>query len=798
MKKVWLFGFFHALVISAWGQFALHGTVKSTDGNPLAGASIVVEQTFQGTSAGTDGSFTIQKLKPGTVSLRVSFLGYAPAIKEVTIPYEGELSFVLEPSPVLADEVVVRATRMAGKTPSAVTLISREEIQQNNLGQDIPFLLSLTPSLVPTSDAGNGIGYTNFRIRGSDAYRMNVTVNGIPLNDAESQGVWWIDLPDIAASTENIYIQRGVGSSTNGAGAFGATISLQTNTLRPDPYTTIDLGGGSYNTRRTTMSLGSGLINRHFTFDARLSRIHSDGYIDRALSNLNSWFVSGAWYGQGQIIRLNVFSGNERTYQAWYGVEKSILDTNRRYNPYTYDNETDNYRQTHYQLIWSKEFSRNFYLNAALHYTAGKGYYEQYKKHRYLPDYGMNPITASDTVFEISDLIQQKWMDNDFYGGILSFHYRTGKFEVITGGGINNYLGNHFGKVIWAQYAGENPIRHEWYRNKGDKIDYNTYVKINYQLNSSLTLFTDLQFRGVAYRLSGIDDYRDNNGLPVDIKQSHDYRFINPKVGISWTISPGQDFYFTFSTGQREPTRQNYLDATPSSIKPKPERLFDYETGVNISGSKWKTNINLFYMDYRNQLVYTGKLNDVAYPIMTNVPSSYRAGVEIEAAVRPATGITWKGNLTLSRNKIRNFTEYADYYDTDYNYLGNNPKDLGETDISYSPSITGASNLEFLFLKNASATFTNRYVGSQYFDNTSSRERMIDPYFVSDLRLAYNLHPRSLKNVALQFQIINLFNELYESNAYGGKWYVDGREQTWAYYFPQAERHFLIGIRSEF
>jgi len=798
MKRMWLLLFFSAMYLSGRGQNALTGMVSGAKGDKLVGANVVIEHTFQGTVTGPDGVYSFKKLKEGSCTVTVSYMGYARQSREVTIPVLKPVDFVLQPSDILTDEVVVKGTRTAGKSPAALTVVDKEEINRSNMGQDMPFLLSMVPSLVATSDAGTGIGYTNLRIRGSDSYRINVTVNGIPLNDAESQGVWWIDLPDIASSTDNIHVQRGVGASTNGAGAFGATISLQTNILNKDPYCTVNLGAGSFNTRRTNVMIGSGLINNRFSFDARLSKINSDGYIDRAYSHLSSFFLSGAWYGEKKILRLNVFSGTEHTFQAWYGVEKSILDTNRRWNPYTYDNETDNYRQTHYQLIYSQELSSSLYLSAALHCTPGKGYYEQYEKDKNMADYNIPPLIFGLDTIDHTDLIQQKWMDNDFYGTVFSLNYRSRAFDAVIGGGGNHYYGYHYGKVIWAQYAGDTPIRHEWYRNKGIKDDYNIYLKTSYHLLRNLDAFADIQYRFVNYTIKGIDDYRDFNGLPVDVGQEHRYNFLNPKLGVFYTFSTGKELYCTFSTGQKEPTRSNYLDATLSTVKPKSELLFDYEAGVNLSGLSWKANVNLFYMDYRDQLVSTGRLNDVAYPVMTNVPSSYRAGVELSVACRLGSKLMWEGNAAFSRNKIRNFTEYADYYDADYNYLGNFPKSLGETDISYSPSVTAASSLKYQFLVSGSACLMSRYVESQYFDNTSSTDRRLDSYFINDLTLEYTLHPRYTKGVTLRLLINNLFNVMYENNAYGGNWYENNVEKTWAYYFPQAGINFLAGVSLNF
>jgi iron complex outermembrane receptor protein len=774
-----------------WGQYRLSGTIRNTRGENLVGAAIVIQNSYLGTSSGADGGYVLEGIHGGKNTILVSYLGYKPQKKEIDAVADIRVDFVLEPSSILGDEVVVKATRMSGGESAANTILGRSKIEEQNTGRDIPFLLVLTPSLVATSDAGTGIGYTNLRIRGTDSYRINVTVNGIPLNDAESHGVWWVNMPDFASSVENIQVQRGVGASTNGAAAFGGTISMQTSTYREKPYAVASINAGSFNTMRRNVMLGSGLIKNRFSLDARLSKLDSDGYIDRAFSHLKSWYISGASYGRGSILRFNIFSGDEKTYQAWWGIDKAILDTNRRYNPYTYKNETDNYTQTHYQLLYSKALNENLYLNTALHYTLGKGYYENFKEDAVLAEFNLDSAGGNAS----SNLVTRKWMDNDFYGVTYSLHYRKQQMEVLVGGGWNEYTGNHFGRVI---KLGDDPVSHEYYRNKGDKSDLNNYLKFSYRIQDRLTLYADLQYRHINYSIEGVDDYRDTSGVQVPLEQLHTFDFVNPKTGVFFKLNNRQDFYLTFSTGRREPTRANYVDATLQTEKPRPETLYDLEGGSNFKADKFKANLNVFYMYYVDQLVHTGKLNDVAYPIMVNVPKSYRLGVEIMTSFQPIEIVRWDGNLTLSRNKIHDFVEYSDYYDADFVYLGHLPRSLGTTDISYSPGITGSSSVSVKPIASLEFSLVSRYVGRQYFDNTSSRDRMLDPYFINDLNVNWTIHPGIIKSLILQLQVNNLFNAEYESNAYGGNWYENNIGKSWSCWFPQAGINFMGGLKIEF
>jgi len=541
----------HVIIMLAWiiyffqvsAQFCnFSGNVKSPDGVPLTGANVFFENAFYGTVTDPDGNFNFKKLPMGVYSLKISFLGYKTHNEVITFNSDVYRTFILHPVSIMGEEAVISAVRAGKRDPFAVTDLSAEDISGMNSGRDIPYILSLTPSLVATSDAGTGIGYTGFRIRGTDAFRVNITMNGVPLNDAESHGVWWVNMPDIASSVQNLQIQRGVGTSTNGAAAFGASFNMQTLRLNNQPYAEISNTFGSYNTRKHSASAGTGLIDDRFTLDFRLSSIYSDGYIDRAFSDLKSYYVSAGWHTSGSRIKLITFSGNEKTYQAWDGVPGFMLDSDRTYNgigKYTsetgeerfYDNETDNYHQQHYQLHYLKQITPDLYLNTTLHYTKGAGCYEQYKENRKLSEYLIPDINIGTEIITRSDIIRRKWLDNDFYGGVFSLLYRRNKIENIIGGGYNIYDGDHYGNVIWARYAGVSEINHRWYENTGEKKDFNFFGKVKYNPTEQLNAFVDIQLRGIDYVIDGIDDDL------IDISQRHTFLFFNPKLGWNYNIS---------------------------------------------------------------------------------------------------------------------------------------------------------------------------------------------------------------------------------------------------------------------
>jgi iron complex outermembrane recepter protein len=639
-------------------------------------------------------------------------------------------------------------------------------------------------------------------------------VNGIPLNDPESHGTWFVDQPDLASSLENVQIQRGVGTSTNGAAAFGATIDLQTNTLNKEAYAEYQAAAGSFNTYKNSVLAGTGLLNGKFSLDARLSKITSDGYIDRASANLKSFFVAGGYHSENTILKANVFSGLETTYQAWNGVpsvrlnndlegmqryeehwlytpqqtKEMINSDSRTYNLYTYENQVDNYQQDHYQLHFSHRFSPGFNVNASGFYIRGKGYYENFKEDEDLEDYQLPVIVIGEESIESTDLVNRKWLDNHFYGLTFSMNYTTGRNDFTLGGGWNDYTGHHYGNVIWGQYLGEADPNHEWYRNKGLKNDLNLFVKDNFQLFDKLNLFADLQFRKIDYSIEGIDDDLRN------LTQEHQFNFFNPKLGIFYQPANNQEIYLSYATANREPNRTAYVDADPEREPPVYETLYDWELGYNYKSAIFSGSLNFYFMNYDNQLVLTGEINDVGSPIMVNTDESYCAGVELQYGIAFTRKLKWNANATFSRNKIKNFTEYVDNWDT----WGQEAFDLGTTDIAFSPNIIANSQLLFQPTSNLELSFISTYVGKQYIDNTSSDDRSLDAYFINNLKIDYTIKSKFFDEMVLHLMVNNLFNEMYENNAWVYSYILGGERYKMDGYYPQAGRHFMAGLNIKF
>lgn len=708
------------------------------------------------------------------------------------------------------DEVVVKSTRATEKTGMAFTNVTEKVIKKQNLGQDLPFLLNQLPSVVVTSDAGAGVGYTGIRIRGTDPTRINVTLNGIPYNDSESQGVYWVNMPDFASSVSSIQVQRGVGTSTNGAGAFGATINVNTLQLNRDAFGEVNTTLGSFNTFKANILASTGLLNNHFVIDARLSKITSDGYIDRAASNLKSFYVSGGYYNKQNFVRLNIFSGKERTYQAWYGTPESlangdhvafdafaernyltdsekeaIWNQGRTYNFYTYKNEVDDYQQDHYQLISSFKLG-DWRLNPTLHYTYGHGFYEQYKNKQSFSAYGVQNLVIGNETIEETDLIRRKWLDNRFYGTVFSLDYEgNGRIKPSFGGGWNKYDGNHFGEVIWAEYAETLPNGFRWYENSGSKNDFNLYAKTTYELNKQANAYLDLQYRTIGMKINGTAD-----ALQA-VNYSKQYNFFNPKVGLNYNLSSNTSVYGSFAVGNKEPNRTDFVDNAPNI--PHPENLKDFEFGYRFLKAKFMMQTNLYAMLYKNQLVLTGAINSVGESIRTNVPSSYRAGIEIQASFVPTNKWHFSGNLTLSRNKIKQFTEVIVSYD-DSPTIENT---FTNTDISFSPSVIAGGQLSFLPNKRWEFSLLPKYVGKQYLDNTSNNNRKLAAYFLNDVRVIYALKPKALKDLSVSLLLNNILNKMYASNGYTYS-YIYGGVITENYVYPQAGFNFLTAIKLRF
>jgi iron complex outermembrane recepter protein len=805
MKKLTTMMSMVLITMSVFAQFSLKGIVRdASDNNPLPGANIRIKETFRGAHTSHNGRFGITGLQEGPLKLVISFMGYETAEVDLYIERNVELEILMDRLAHLSQEVIVNATRADSRTPSTHTNVSREMIQASNLGQDIPFLLSLTPSMVVSSDAGAGIGYTWMNIRGSDNSRINVTLNGIPLNDAESHGVWWVNMPDIASSTENVQIQRGVGTSTQGAASFGATISLQTTTLNDQAYAELFTSAGSFNTLRNTISFGTGLLGNNWAFDGRLSRITSDGYIDRSFSDLQSYYLSGGYYGKRTVLKAITFSGREKTYQAWNGVPGDVLDTNRRFNPsgmyfdeqgnmQFYDNETDNYQQDHYQLHLSHELNPMWTLSSSLHYTYGRGYYEQYRQNDRFSRYGLPNAEINSTPIARTDLIRQRWLDNHFYGFTYSGNYNSfSRLTGILGGGYNIYDGDHFGEIIWARIAQGFEKGYRYYDNNANKTDFNSFLKINYEVADGLFVFGDLQYRNIVYDFQG-RGMVNNQVVPMD--QRAEFHFWNPKTGVLYDLKNGHQTYLFFGISNREPVRRDFTESSPET-RPRHETLRNLEAGYNFNGRNSSFGFNFYLMDYKDQLVLTGEINDVGGFSRTNIDRSYRTGIEIEAAYRFNRQLELSGNLTLSQNKIKEFIEYSDEYDGEWNWTGFRSQEYLNTDIAFSPTVIGSGKIYYRPAENVSVALFSKYVSSQYIDNTMSIERMLDPYFVSDLRIAYKIKSNLFNEIELTASVNNLFNADYISNAWVYKaWTNEGLVTLEDGFFPQATRYFLAGLR---
>ncbi|MBN2635173.1 MAG: TonB-dependent receptor [Prolixibacteraceae bacterium] len=813
MKKLGLLLLMQYLCVLAFGQYSVKGVVTG-NGEPLAGANTLIKGTTIGSPTKSDGTFEFRNLKEGNYTLEITFIGFEKKEVKVDLNENKTLEINLEPSAILTDEVFISATRAKSKTPMAYSNVSKNELENKNLGQDIPYLLQLTPSFVATSDAGAGVGYTNFRIRGTDLNRINVSIDGIPISESESHGTWFVDIPDLASSLENVQVQRGVGTSANGAGAFGGTIDLQTNTLNREAYADYKTAFGSFKTMKNTVSAGTGLINDKFTFDARLSKITSDGYVDRAYSDLKSFFLSGGYYTKNTVIKLNVISGIEETYQSWWGVpsvrlnnnlegmqrygdhwlytpketEEMINSDSRTYNYYTYDNQIDHYQQDYYHLHFTHQFNEWLNLTSGIHYRYGRGYYENFKADEDFADYQLPyPIIGSDSIYS-TDLVNRKWLDNDFYGIVFAVNHKKNKTDFTLGGGWNTYDGDHFGNIIWAKYMGVTDTKHEWYRGNGLKKDFNIYGKFSYQMLEKLNLFADLQYRIIDYKITGIDDDL------RDISQEHNYNFFNPKFGVFYQPNRNQKIFASFAFANREPNRSNFVDADPAGKQPVHETLYDWEMGYEFQSTTFTAGANFYLMNYKDQLVLTGEINDVGAGIMVNVDESYRTGVELQAGWKATNSLQWNVNATVSQNKIKNFTEYVDDWDNG----GQQAFQLETTDLAFSPNLTGNSQIVFTPIKKLNFSLLSTYVSKQFIDNTSSNDRVLDAYFVNNLNIDYSFKTGLFNEIVIHCMVNNLFNEMYESNAWVYSYILGGERFEMDGYFPQAGTHFMMGVDFRF
>lgn len=776
-------------------QFSLSGTVNnSTTNQPLADATVVLStsgKAAQSTLTDAQGKFLFTNVEAGRYVISISYVGYTTLSDTIELTKSTQKNYRLEWMATLSDEVIVSGIRAKDKSATTFTNLNREQLNERNFGQDMPVLLGLTPSTVVSSDAGAGVGYTGITIRGVDQTRINVTINGIPLNDAESQGLFWVNTPDFASSVEQVQIQRGVGTSTNGAAAFGSSINMQTIALHPKAYAEYATAAGSFNTFKNNVRFGTGWLNGGWTIDGRLSKITSDGFIDRASSDLKSYYLSAGRYTEKSILRLVSFSGAEKTYQAWNGIAEDVLDTNRSYNEFTYKNQTDNYQQDHYQLLYSYQLSKKTMLNTALHYTYGRGYYEEYKQGESFAAYHLQDVIIGTDTITSTDLIRRRWLDNDFYGATFSVsHEPDSRSTFIVGGGASYYEGRHFGEVIWSQFASNSFIGEKYYRNTAYKTDANVYAKYNRELGKRWNAFADLQYRYIDYSFLGYDQNLNN------VQQNVRFNFFNPKAGIVYAISDSSNIYLTLAVSNKEPNRNDFVNSTPSS-RPESEQLQNVELGWRKNWQQASLQVNYYLMYYCNQLILSGKINDVGAYTRLNVPESYRTGIELSASLNVTKKIQWSGNLTLSENKILSFTEYVD----DYDWGGQWSTKYKNTSLAFSPAMIVASQWRLLPLKNMTMDIISKYVSRQYMDNTENASRSLDAFLVNDLRISYTLKTNKqgwFRQLNCGVMVNNVLNEKYEPSGYTFSGISGGVRSDYNYYYPQAGRNFLMQLTFAF
>ena len=806
---------FSLFTLLGFSQKSISGIVESEEGTAIPFAKIRVVHSQNGTISDAEGKFKIENITSDSKRIIVRALGYAE--QEISIESNTNyLKLQLFKQIQNLETVQVDATRPQVDPSSATKINKKEDLQGKNFGQDLPILLNTMPSVVTTSDAGAGIGYTGMRIRGVDAERINVTINGIPVNDPESHGVWWVNMPDLVGSVDNILVQRGVGTSTNGAASFGASVNIKTDNISEEAYGTIDNAVGSFNTWKSSVRAGTGLIDGKFAMDVRLSRILSDGFIDRASSNLKSFYLSGSYVGKKSLIKAVAFSGKERTYQSWYGTPESVingdanemnayadrnylsdaeranlLESGRSYNYYTYQDEVDNYQQDNYQLHFTYTFSPKTTLNIAGHYTKGRGYFEQYKFGQDLSDYGFsNVVVGGDTVAS-TDLIRRRWLDNDFLGGVYSLsHNVNSNFSLQFGGAGNTYIGDHYGEIVWARYASESEIYDRYYDNNAQKSEFSSYLKADY-VKGNWSLYADVQYRYVDYNFGGFDDV---SGNLIDIDQKEVYNFVNPKVGGSYAFDANNRLFLSAGIGNREPVRKDFRESSMQS-RPEHETLTDLEIGHSFETAKLQVRTNIYVMNYENQLINTGKINDVGAYTRINVDESYRLGIELAAIVRPFDVLDVHAGFTYSENKIASFTEYVDNYD-DPNYE-QTQIDHENTDMAFSPNVIGNIGFTYRPVEGLALNWMTKYVGDQFLDNTSNQDRKIDAFSYSNVSLNYTIEDLVFKSITFGVQCNNILDAKYQNNGYTWGYIAGGQRTVENFYYPQAGRNFMFRLLIE-
>jgi len=787
--------------LTANAQHNFKGRVFDKNGLKIKGANIK-ENDNKITYTDNNGDFYIFSKKK-IINIEITHVGYLKKFDTINISETKKKIFIIEDGILLKDQIKVLSTRAKDDSPYAYENLTLYELNKNNTGKDIPYLLDFTPSVTITSDAGGGIGYTGIRIRGSDANRINVTINGIPYNDAESHGVFWVDLPDIASSTNTIQIQRGVGSSTNGGGAFGGTISIKTGTPSEKAYVDYGTSMGSFKTFKNTLNLNSGLLKQNWNFALRLSKITSDGYVDRAFSNLWSYYAAASYFTKKSSFQLINFSGKEKTYQSWWGTPESrvfndlngmqevivnngfdeeqkdnLLNSDRTYNHYTYENEIDNYQQDHYQFHYNYDLSSSSNFNLALHYTYGRGYYEQFRKNDLLSNY----FNDFENVY--TNLVRRRWLDNDFYGFTYSYFKQTKKIELTIGGAYNIYKGDHFGKIISTGIPNM-VFKDPYYLSKSDKKDRNIFIKYDMILSYKLKLFTDMQIRNYSHYSDGSDN--DRSVINFNSKNT----FFNPKIGFNFKLNPKSNIYSSIAVANREPIRIDFLD---SYEEPKHETLYDFEFGYNINYNFGFFNTNFYWMEYKNQLITTGELNDVGGYIRTNAKKSRRVGVEISNRLI-IKKFNISSSLTLSKNFVYDFNEVLYDYGSNFNQYNIIKNTYLKSNIAFSPEIIGYNDIEYKALKNFTTSFKTKYVGKQYLDNTSNTNRSINSYLINSLDVEARLNIKFLKKLFIKFSANNIFNKMYSSNGYTFGYYAGtDYEVRENYLYPQAGRNYMFSL----
>lgn len=784
MKKNTFFLFLFVSILTNAQTFTLTGKVVDENNNSLSKATVLVEERKNGTSTNFDGKFTINLTK-GNHTIQVSFIGYKTVSKEVSLTKNNEIEFVLFPNSTLLEEVLVAAVRVKANAPVTHTNISKKELAKRNLGQDIPTLLNYLPSVVTTTDAGAGVGYSSLRVRGSDATRVNVTINGIPYNDAESQSTFWVNLGDFTSSVENIQLQRGVGTSTNGAGAFGASLNILTDGVSQKQSAQIASSIGSFETLKNTIKFNTGLLNDQIAFSGRFSKINSNGYLDRATSDLKSYFLQANYIDENTLIKSLIFGGKEVTYQAWNGVDAITAKNNRTFNgagvlynsDWTirgfYDNQVDNYTQNHAQLHWNQKYNNRFSSNLAVHYTRGNGYFEEYTQAYFEKEPNLwVPTNVSNQTAGNSDSIVRRYANSHFYGTTYSFNYKNEVLDFIFGGAYNKHEGRHFGETIWNRFAGNTEIRAIYYDRPGDKTAANFFAKATYKILDNLNVYIDVQQRKVTYKAE-VEKSPSINEV---------FHFFNPKAGISFTMNKTNNFYFSYAKAHKEPGRADYKEISDAIDFPRPEELNDFELGWRFTTENIKINSNIYYMKYIDQLVLTGEIDNNGAFNKTNSGKSYRLGLEIDANIKVNNYLNSRPNITLSSNKNIAFKQGIDTTVTN----------LGSTDISFSPKITAANTITVKPFHNFEVSLLSKFVGEQYLTNTEETDKKLESYFVNEFNLGYVLNPKSIfKTITFNALVNNIFNKEYISNGYF--------HPDWGtYFYPQATRNFLVGVTLKF